>query len=187
MTGTAYRLPDLSDLLDRNTATLAASLVVGDRFPRLPESAYFRHTVLLTEKAVRAYEAARHELLVYDEEAPTNTFLITPYMRAVFDLDTSLNALHRANENAARLCDLPTTTLKKADVLLRDNERAIISDVRNALEHTYGDIARGTLRGDLVLPSLDDRALEFGGHTIRYVDLARWLRKMSDFASKLVA
>ena len=109
-----------------------------------------------------------------------------PMIRATLDLDTCINALHRATANVERLKRSRRSSVQTRD-LLSTGDAQTLKEVRHALEHVHDRFAARTLgEGDIFIPRLWPESIEFAGREISYRTLARWLERMQELAARLL-
>jgi len=86
----------------------------------------------LTDKALREYDAARAELLLYvsPHDGPLR---ITPYLRAIDHMENCVSAAHRAVLNAQALQE---NKIGRSAPRLTPRQKDRLAFLRNAIEHS---------------------------------------------------
>jgi hypothetical protein len=85
----------------------------------------------LTDKALREYNAARAELLLY--VAPPDEFRIGPYLRAIDHMENCVSAIYRAVLNAQAL---RANKIGRAAPRLTQLQEQRLKGLRDAVEHS---------------------------------------------------
>ena len=117
----------LNLLLDRSFSGVPAGLS-----PDRTTIGLFTNFSRLTDKALREYDAARAELLLYI--APHDGSLRTsPYLRAIDHMENCVSATHRAVLNARAL---QANKIGRAAPRLTTRQEQRLAYVRNAVEHS---------------------------------------------------
>jgi hypothetical protein len=116
----------LNVLLDRTFSGLPAGLPNSKMLIGL-----FTNFVRLTDKALREYDAARAELLLYLQ--PSETLHTGYYLRAIDHLENCVDATHRAVLNSKALRN---HKIGRSGPRLTDRQETRLRDVRNAIEHS---------------------------------------------------
>lgn len=92
----------------------------------------FTNFCRLTDKALREYDTARAEVLLY--VSPQDGLLrATPYLRAIDHMENCISATHRAVLNARALRE---NKIGRAGPRLTPPQEQRLADVRNAVEHS---------------------------------------------------
>ncbi|HEX6686062.1 MAG TPA: hypothetical protein VF062_25020 [Candidatus Limnocylindrales bacterium] len=116
----------LNVLLDRTLSGLPSGLP-----PVSSPVGLFMNFVRLTDKALREYDAARAELLLF--VSPHPGLRISPYLRAIDHMENCVNATHRAVLNAKALRE---NKIGRAASLLTDLQERHLANLRHAVEHS---------------------------------------------------
>ena len=85
----------------------------------------------LTDKALREYDAARAELLLY--VSPHDGLRASPYLRAIDHMENCISATHRAVLNARAL---QANRIGRAGPPLTQLQERRLAYLRNAVEHS---------------------------------------------------
>ncbi|MGH3220782.1 MAG: hypothetical protein ACRDPY_19145 [Streptosporangiaceae bacterium] len=117
----------LNFLLDRAFSGIPAGLP-----PDRTMVGLFMNFSRLTDKALREYDAARAELLLY--VSPHDGLLrTTPYLRAIDHMENCVSAAHRAVLNARAL---QANKIGRAAPRLTPRQEQRLAYLRNAIEHS---------------------------------------------------
>lgn len=117
----------LNILLDRSFSSLPAGLP-----PDRTMFGLFMNFSRLTDKALREYDAARAELLLY--VSPHDGMLrITPYLRAIDHMENCVSAAHRAVLNAQAL---RANKIGRSGPRLTPRQEQRLAFLRHAIEHS---------------------------------------------------
>jgi hypothetical protein len=116
----------LNVLLDRTISGLPAGLPNSRMLIGL-----FTNFVRLTDKALREYDAARAELVLYLQ--PSEGLLTGRYLRAIDHMENCVSATHRAVLNSKALRN---NKIGRSGPRLTDRQESHLSRVRNAIEHS---------------------------------------------------
>jgi hypothetical protein len=166
----------LNVLLDRSLSGQPAGIPSGWSLVAL-----FTNFVRLTDKALREYDAARAEVVLYLE--PTEGMRTSPYIRAVDHMENCVSATHRAVLNAIAL---QAQGVGKKAPRLTPRQHARLRDVRHAIEHSderiVGPQSRRQCspfkRGESFSLRLANTSMVIGQHVLRYADLVSAMSKM---------
>ena len=116
----------LNVLLDRTMSGLPAGLPPDPTMVGL-----FTNFSRLTDKALREYDAARAELLLY--VSPYDGLRTSPYLRAIDHMENCVSATHRAVLNARAL---RADKIGRAGPRLTPRQEERLAHLRNAIEHS---------------------------------------------------
>lgn len=116
----------LNVLLDRTLSGLAAGLP-----PDRTMVGLFMNFSRLTDKALREYDAARAELLLY--VSPHDGLRTSPYLLAIDHMENCVSATHRAALNARALRE---NKIGRAAPRLTSLQELRLNHLRNAVEHS---------------------------------------------------
>jgi hypothetical protein len=116
----------LNVLLDRTMSGLPAGLP-----PDRTMVGLFMNFSRLTDKALREYDAARAELLLY--VSPHDGLRTSPYLRAIDHMENCVSATHRAWLNARALRENKIGRAAPRLTLLQEER---LAHLRNAIEHS---------------------------------------------------
>jgi hypothetical protein len=116
----------LNLLLDRTFSVLPAGLP-----PDRTMVGLFMNFSRLTDKALREYDAARAELLLY--VSPHDGLRTSPYLRAIDHVENCVSATHRAVLNAQALGE---NKIGRAAPRLTPSQEQWLAHLRNAVEHS---------------------------------------------------
>jgi len=116
----------LNVLLDRTLGGLPAGLP-----PDRTMIGLFMNFARLTDKALREYDAARAELLLF--VSPHDGLRTSPYLRAIDHMENCVSATHRAVLNARAL---QTNKIGRAGPRLTQLQEQRLAYLRNAVEHS---------------------------------------------------
>jgi hypothetical protein len=116
----------LNVLLDRTFSGLPAGLP-----PDRTMVGLFMNFSRLTDKALREYDAARAELLLY--VSPHDGLRTSPYLRAIDHMENCVSATHRAVLNAQALRE---NKIGRAAPRLTPSQEQRLARLRNAVEHS---------------------------------------------------
>jgi len=117
----------LNVLLDRTMSGLPAGLP-----PDRTMVGLFMNFSRLTDKALREYDAARAELLLY-VSPPDEILRTSPYLRAIDHMENCVSATHRAVLNARAL---QASKIGRAGPRLTPRQEERLAHLRNAIEHS---------------------------------------------------
>lgn len=143
--------------------------------------------VRLIEKAVLEYQEVRTHLVGFLTEG-----VFDDLHRAQDHFESCIQSLHRALIYFDRLRGFgykredgkPFIPRPRDLEVLRDTVRMPVRGMRDALEHLDNDIMDGVLSEDSqVGPHLGWEVATLGSHTLRYVDVARWIEQLHEFAA----
>lgn len=163
----------LNVLLDRSLSGQPAGIPGGWSLVAL-----FTNFVRLTDKALREYDAARAEVMLYLE--PFDGMRTSPYIRAVDHMENCVGATHRAVLNAMAL-RAQGIGKKAPELTPRQHER--LRSVRHAIEHSDERIlgSRPSLSfkpGESFSLRLANTSMVIGQHVLRYADLVAAMSKI---------
>jgi len=116
----------LNVLLDRTFSGLPSGLP-----PDRTMVGLFMNFSRLTDKALREYDAARTELLLY--VSPHDELRPSPYLRAIDHMENCVSATHRAVLNARAL---RANKIGRAAPRLTQLQEQRLKDLRDAIEHS---------------------------------------------------
>jgi hypothetical protein len=116
----------LNVLLDRTLSALPSGLP-----PDRTMIGLFMNFSRLTDKALREYDAARAELLLY--VSPHDGLRLGPYLRAIDHMENCVSATHRAVLNARAL---RANKIGRAAPRLTQLQEQRLAHLRNAVEHS---------------------------------------------------
>lgn|SRR5215211_3730506 len=116
----------LNVLLDRTLSGLPSGLP-----PDRTMVGLFMNFSRLTDKALREYDAARAELLLY--VSPHDELRLGPYLRAIDHMENCVSATHRAVLNARAL---RANTIGRAAPRLTQLQEQRLKYLRDAIEHS---------------------------------------------------
>src|ERR1700749_1375824 len=116
----------LNVLLDRAISGLPAGLP-----PDRTMVGLFMNFSRLTDKALREYDAARAELLLY--VSPFDGLRTSPYLRAIDHMENCVSPTHHAVLNARAL---RASKIDRAGPRLTPRQEERLAHLRNAIEHS---------------------------------------------------
>lgn len=132
----SFSFPNLSGLNNRLTGSyLVALALAGKGFPPGDAQHLVTGLVRCTDGTLRRYEEARLRL---DRSVVQDSLM--EYLHGTDDMELTFMALHRTMRVAERLCASPHTTVAKGD-LPPAAGRTLLREMRNAIDHTDGQIA----------------------------------------------
>lgn len=136
-----------------------------------------------TDKTILSYEAARTELDEYVDQSASGAFKLSPLIRAVDHLETTIDSLHRVacfTERLRRDAEAPPIA---KDSLPSSADRDRVRQMRHAIQHADEQVLGGWGNPLLVC---EDR-IELSESRIRYQELAAWIEAYHDITKALVA
>lgn len=116
----------LNVLLDRTLNGLPAGIPNDRTLVGL-----FTNFCRLTDKALREYDAARHE--IYRFLTPSEGLRTVHYLRAIDHMESCVSATHRAVVNAR---ELRIRRIGRSGPRATDRQKQLLRDVRDAVEHS---------------------------------------------------
>lgn len=187
---TECKAPDLSDLGATLHSRLVTGLLFHGRKQPSAESASRLLTgyLVVTDKTVREYCAARACLIAYSKSANQTSLFIEGLGRFETCLSSSKRAFRLVDRMAAHSESLSVDrTLRK---LLKSWERTV-TPFRDAIEHIDGEIAAENVlvsgMAHLLMINHDGDTLEIADHKIALVDLAKVVRHLHQAGCNLIA
>ena len=140
----------------------------------------FMNFCRLTDKALREYDAARAELLLY--VALHDQVRVGPYLRAIDHMENCINATHRAVLNGLAL---RANNVGRAGPRLTQLQEQRLAQVRNAIEHSDEKLLgkqkfKSSPPFDKIEPyslRLANTSMVIGKYVLRYKELASAITK----------
>jgi hypothetical protein len=165
----------LNVVLDRTLSGLPAGLPGSPSLVGL-----FTNFVRLTDKALREYDAARAELLLYIR--PSERLRTGNYLRAVDHMENCVGATHRAVLNSRALRE---NKIGRGGPRLTDRQETRLRDVRHAIEHSDEKLLGKSHRnsppfgsGEPYTIRLANSSMVIGSWVLTYKDLLAAMAKM---------
>jgi hypothetical protein len=128
-------MPSVDHLSNKGTLNFLLDLAFSPIPPKLSADGtmvgLFMNFSRLTDKALREYDAARAELLLY--VSAHDLLRITPYLRAIDHMENCVSAAHRAVLNARAL---QANKIGRAARRLTPRQDERLAYLRNAIEHS---------------------------------------------------
>lgn len=129
------KMPSVDHMSNRGSLNVVLDRAFSGLPAGLPNSrmliGLLTNFVRLTDKALREYDAARAELVLYLE--PSEGLTTGRYLRAVDHMENCVSATHRAVLNSRALRD---NKIGRSGPRLTDRQETHLSGVRNAIEHS---------------------------------------------------
>jgi hypothetical protein len=148
-------------------------------------SAYLRGFILVTDKAIFEYQAARAAL----QEFVISRNKISLYIRTCAHLETCIHSVRRALRFVDRLKPSIGHVLDRADWKVIQRQVDSIRAPRNILEHMDDEIATGRFTADGYLIALalspNGDAASIGNFTITFTRLSMLLKRLHALAKLL--
>jgi hypothetical protein len=165
----------LNFLLDRVFSGIPAGLPTDRAMVGL-----FMNFSRLTDKALREYDAARAELLLY-VTLQDDLLRITPYLRAIDHMENCVSAAHRAVLNARAL---RAGMIGRAAPALTARQEQRLAYLRNAIEHSDEKLLGKQHGNSLAFDKLDPYSLRLantsmviGKNVLTYKELVSAMTK----------
>lgn len=180
------KAPDLTDLSIPVMRDYLVNLVFDHAGIEDQTASSFLHNFLMvTDKALSEYNAARELLIQYVASANKTILLI----EALGRFETCINSIRRGLQYVDRMAGHPQSidinrTLRR---FLKSYGSNIIS-VRNSIEHIDKDILSGeTPRGipRALIITRDGQGLEIASHRLSFTEVSAILRKLHSLATDL--
>jgi len=184
LTSRGLAIPSVDHLSNKGTLNVLLDRTFGGIPAGLPPDrtmfGLFMNFSRLTDKALREYDAARAELLLY--VSPHDGILRTsPYLRAVDHMENCVSAAARAVLNAQALRD---NKIGRSGPRLTDRQGQRLKYLRNAIEHSdeklLGKQYGSSPAFDQVDPyslRLANTSMVIGKNVLTYVDLVSIMTK----------
>ncbi len=185
LTSAGLAMPAVSEMFNKNMLNVVLDRTLTGSSPvpsASPLMGLWMNFVRLTDKALREYDASRHELLSYVGHA--GGFRTSPYIRAIDHMENCLSAAHRAVLDAAALRAEGLGT-KAVPITERQEQRLRL--VRNTIEHTDERLVGPNPRWPSAVVftreqpfalRLANRGMVIGADDLAYAELVAVLRKM---------
>jgi len=165
----------LNVLLDRAFSGLPAGLPPDRSLVGL-----FTNFVRLIDKALREYDAARAELMLY--VVPHEGLRTSPYLRAIDHMENCVSATHRAVLNGRAL---QANMVGRSGPRLTALQEQRLSHVRNAVEHSDEKIlgrqkfksSPSFVAGEPFSLRLANRSMVIGSNVLTYKELVSAMSK----------
>ncbi len=185
-------MPDISDLKKDLLPISMVSMFVGKAPRKHPARAYWLTLVRLVDKAVFEYGHAQVAVEAARELPKQRKGLVLLPFDAVGHFENCINAMHRAMNFVKAL---QSARLRKPDgspvvprglPVLSTDATSRIDKMRNAIEHTEKDIAKGVLAvGQPLFLAIGEDDIRLPSVTIRYSELASWIEQLQHIALEL--
>lgn len=179
-------MPDLSDI--SHTTMLAYvlnSTYRGAGARDATASAYLRGFILVTDKSIFEYEAARTSMQQFVAMRTKRSV----YFQTTWHLENCLHSTRRALRFVERLRGSLRDVLPRADWKAIQHHEQSIRGVRNLVEHMDDKIAADQISAEGYLIALalsdDGDAATIGTSSITFIRLAMLLRRLNTLASLL--
>jgi hypothetical protein len=136
LTAGGLAMPPVDDLSNKGTLNVLLDRALSGIPARLPPDrtviGLFMNFARLTDKALREYDAARAEVLLYvsPHDGPLR---ISPYLRAIDHMENCVSATHRAVLNAQAL---QANKIGRSAPRLTPRQEQRLAYLRNAIEHS---------------------------------------------------
>lgn len=169
-----------------------SKVFAGTGYPDPKADSLLTMLVRMTDKSVLEYEQARACLTEYVDErllpspGREGVFHVSPLIHACDHLENCVDSLKRAYRFAEALLRSPVArNLTKSD-LPREADRVRVTRLRDRIQHNDEVILNGE-PGDPIGIRVHGDSVDMGDDSISYVELARWLERMSQLSAKLVS
>jgi len=172
---TEYRLPPLDALFPRNMLNVSLDRIAGGhRGPATyPHFNMWMNLVRLTDLAIAEYEASRHSLEIFRENAHEGK--LSPFYDAINGLEETVVATYRAVLNSRNLQPVVARRLNDAT----DRQFIALKQVRHHIQHMDEKLEqRRVKQGELHLLLPTAKSLVIGPKQLHYRDLASCITKM---------
>jgi hypothetical protein len=124
-------MPSVGHLSNKGTINVLLDRAISGLPPDRTVAGLFMNFSRLTDKALREYDAARAELLLY--VSPHDGLRTSPYLRAIDHMENCVSATHRAVLNARAL---QANKIGRAGPRLTPRQEQRVAYLRNAIEHS---------------------------------------------------
>jgi len=187
-----FEIPELSDLKSQSVLLAVNRFFRGAGPKDWKAWALVLNYVRLVDLAVTEYEIARKAILEF--ASSNETLLLDRPIQASGHFETSVTATKRAidhlkalrshREVPQRLKDL----IPRGIIVLSGNVETKVTTMRHAIQHLEKDIKNGNISpGQAIALSPKEHNIELGRCSIRYSDLADWLRELHSLSVKLTS
>lgn len=183
-----FEIPELSDLKSQSVLLAVNRFFRGAGPKDWKAWALVLNYVRLVDLAVTEYEIARKAILEF--ASLNETLLLDRPIQASGHFETSVTATKRAIDHLKalrshqRLRDL----LPKGITVLSGNVENKVTTMRGAIQHLEEDIKNGKISpSQAIALSPKEHTIELGRCSIRYLDLADWLRELHSLSVKLTS
>jgi hypothetical protein len=134
LTAKGLTMPSVDHLSNKSSLNVLLDRALSGQLAGVPRDmtliGLFTNFARLTDKALREYDAARAELLLYLE--PSEGLRTSPYLRAIDHMENCIGAAHRAVLNATALRENGVGRGAPRLTALREER---LRNVRHAVEH----------------------------------------------------
>jgi hypothetical protein len=134
LTAEGLVMPTVDHLSNKSSLNVLLDRAVSGRLAGVPRDrtliGLFTNFARLTDKALREYDAARAELLLF--LGPSEGLRTSPYLRAIDHMENCISAIYRAVLNAAALRE---NGVGRGAPRLTALQEERLRNVRNAVEH----------------------------------------------------
>jgi hypothetical protein len=178
-------MPDLSGLNAKASLTLLLNRMFAGGGPKALKSyAFVMNFIRLADKLIIEYERTRTALNEY-VNTPNN--VISPIIYATNNCESCITTMVRAIKLGHRIRrDQNGPTIMRKIPVLSDSVWSRVNKMRVAIEHIDDGFCGSTwVPGDPPCLLLKSDRLELIGEEILYVELADWVRQLSDLAIQL--
>jgi hypothetical protein len=171
---------DDDDIFGKGILNVAIRAIIGELPSQGDRNGYLGifNLVRLTDKSINEYLAAYEACTDFDTHK--NEGRISPYFRAIDNFESCINSLFRATRHAQRLRPrIKTDKLDSADWKAVRNAQSRLKGLRNTIEHTEEELAKGTITDEkLGMLWLYENHLAMVDCQINYADLVMWINRM---------
>jgi hypothetical protein len=186
-------IPDLSGLKP-NSLQLTLYQVTG----RVPEDykiyALVLNFVRVVDLALQDFENCRTSLFRYWNRKDNSTVPLGFLILGAGHFEACISNVKRAIEllKAIRghsgLRPSTQALVRQGYKVLNNNVEKAVTNMRNAVQHLYGDIKKGAIvHGQAIYPSsTDNDGMKLGQHKILFSDLAAWVTELHTLSQNLI-
>lgn len=192
LTAEGLNMPSVDHLSNKSSVNVLLDRSLSGQLAGVPRDrtlvGLFTNFARLADKALREYDAARAELILYLE--PHDGLRTTPYLRAIDHMENCISALHRGVLNAKALRD---NGVGRGAPRLTENQEERLRNVRHAMEHSDEKIlgkqkfkqSPPFANDDPYSLRLANTSLMIGSNFLNYRDLVLAMTKMHEAIEKI--
>jgi hypothetical protein len=192
LTREALAIPTIDHLSNNGTLNVLLDRVLSGLPSGLPPDrtmvGLFTNFVRLTDKALREYDAARAELLVF--VSPHPGLRVSPYLRAIDHMENCVSATHRAVLNARALRE---NRIGRGAPTLTQRQEERLKFLRNAVEHSDEKLlGKQKYKSSPIFDKADPYSLRLsntsmviGSHILTYKELVSAMTKCHQTIEKI--
>lgn len=186
-------IPDLSELRPCSL-DLALLKITGLGHNDYQAYALIVNFVRVVDMASLDFQNCRASLLNFWSRSDNSTVPLGFLIIGAGHFEACISNLKRAIEflkairGYSSLNQSAQTLVRKKYTVISGTVEKAVTDMRNAIQHLYGDIKKGSISdGQPVYPSSTDMdGMKLGQYKILFIDLASWLKELHMISHELV-